>query len=60
MTIPLEGKMQRLERRLKARTKRDGKPQPGFEQNVAHIRAEMEIISGRIEFAKAQMEGNNG
>lgn len=56
----LEDKAARLERRLKARTKPNGEPKSGYEQNVAHIRAEMELISSRIEFAKAQMEGKHG
>lgn len=52
----LETKMNELERRMKARCKPDGSARPGYEQNVARIRAEMEIISGRIEFARQAME----
>lgn len=33
--------------KLKARTKPDGTPKTGFEQNVAVIRAELEQISER-------------
>lgn len=51
MTHPLEHKMNRLQSKLKGRTKPNGDPKPGYEQNVAQIRAEMQIISSRIELA---------
>lgn len=56
---PLERKMNDLQRKMSARTKPDGKPRPGYEQNVAQIRAEMEIISGRIQIARRLAEENN-
>lgn len=34
-----------LSERLRKRTHRDGSPMPGFEQNVAAIRAELEQLS---------------
>lgn len=58
MTTPLEDKFNRLQKKLNSRTGRDGKPRPGYEQNVAQIKAEMQIISGRIE--AAQGKTNNG
>lgn len=54
-----ERRMDKLASRLKARTRQDGTPLPGFEQNVASIRAEMEQIServARIEAAKRTIE----
>lgn len=42
-----ERRMDKLASRLKARTRHDGTPLPGFEQNVATIRAELEQISER-------------
>lgn len=56
VTHPLEQKMNQLQRKLKARTRRDGAASPGFEQNVAAIRAEMELLSGRIEYARRKAE----
>jgi hypothetical protein len=55
MTTALEDKMNKLQAALKARTKSDGVPKNGYERNVAHIRAEMELLSSRIEYAQAQM-----
>lgn len=48
MSTPHERRVQRLEERLKARTKADGKPRPGYEQNVAAIRAELDLLNERI------------
>lgn len=42
-----ERRIQKLQERLKARTKHDGTPRPGFEQNVAAIRSELEMMSER-------------
>jgi predicted Zn-dependent protease len=42
-----ERRIEKLRQRLKARTKHDGTPRPGFEQNVATIRAELEAMSER-------------
>lgn len=56
MTTHFERRMDILAQRLKARTKHDGTPRPGFEQNVAQIRAEMEQLSQRA----AMIGGNDG
>lgn len=45
MTSYVSQRIDKLEQRLKARTKRDGKPLPGYEQNVAAIRAELEQLA---------------
>ncbi len=41
----VSNRIDRLAERLKARTQRDGKPKPGYEQNVAAIRAELEQLA---------------
>lgn len=54
-----ERRIEKLAARLKARTRHDGTPLPGFEQNVASIRAELEQIServARIDAAKGAIE----
>ena len=45
MTTGAERRVDKLAARLKARTKRDGTPLPGYEQNVAAIKAELAQIS---------------
>lgn len=52
MISPFQMKIQSIERKLKARTRPDGTPRPGFEQNVAVLRAELEMISEKIQAAK--------
>ena len=42
-----ERRMELLSRRLKGRLRHDGTPVRGFEQSVAQIRAEMELLSVR-------------
>lgn len=54
----LQEKMKRLEERLKART-RGGEARPGYEKNVAMIRAEMALLSSRIELVQEQCNGGN-
>lgn len=39
-----ERRIDKLQRLLKARTKADGTPRPGYEQNVATIQAEIETL----------------
>lgn len=56
MSTHIERRMDVLAQRLKARTKHGGTPRPGFEQNVAQIRAEMEQLSQRA----ATIGGNDG
>lgn len=51
---PLEEKANRLQAKLKARTHRDGTPRRNHEQSVAMLRAELEIIDGRIKYAAEQ------
>lgn len=58
MTTYQEHRMNILERRLRGRTQRDGKPMPGFEQNVAAIRAEMEQLS--VRYAKNEDADSDG
>lgn len=53
-----ERRMELLQRRLRARTRADGSPQHGYEQNVAAIKAEMELISVRAAVAKDIEDGN--
>lgn len=48
-----ERRMDKLAARLRARTRHDGTALPGFEQNVATIRAELEQISERVARAEA-------
>lgn len=43
-----------LQERLKRRTKAGGRPLPGYEQNVAAIRAEIETLSGVAEDKDAE------
>lgn len=45
MSTYQERRLEKLAAKLKARTQRDGKPLPGFEQNVAQIKAEMAQLS---------------
>ena len=45
-----------LERRLRARTKSDGKPLPGYAENVAAIRAELELLTR--DFKNPEGKGN--
>jgi hypothetical protein len=52
MTSPFHIKMQVLQKKLKARTRPDGSARPGFEQNVAVLRAEMAIVNDMIESSK--------
>lgn len=40
-----ERRVDRLAERLRKRCRKDGTPLPGFEQNVAAIRAELEQLS---------------
>lgn len=58
MSLYVTKRIDKLEARLKARTKRDGKPLPGYEQNVAAIRAELEQLSLNIEVAEGNDDGN--
>lgn len=44
-----ERRVDRLSRLLKARTRHDGTPRVGYEQNVAHLRAEIELLTAREE-----------
>jgi hypothetical protein len=55
--MSLEDRHDKLVKRLRARTKANGDPRPGFEQNVASIRAELEMISHRIEYVKEIQSG---
>lgn len=43
-----ESRKEMLLARLKARTKHDGSPKPGYAENVAAIRAELNLIEERI------------
>lgn len=52
--MTLEKRFSKLEARLKARTKHNGDARPGYEQNVAVIRAEMAQITERIQYVKDQ------
>lgn len=45
MSFPSERRIDKLQRLLKSRTKADGTPRPGFEQNVATIRAQIEQLT---------------
>lgn len=45
MTTRVERRIEKLQRLLKARTRHDGTARPGFEQNVASIRAEIETLT---------------
>lgn len=45
MSTYIERRMERLASMLKSRTRGDGKALPGYEQNVARIKAEMEQLS---------------
>lgn len=55
-----ERRVEKLQSRLKGRTRHDGTPLPGFEQNVASIRAELEEISERVSRVIAQKEATDG
>ncbi len=52
-----ERRMDMLAKRIKGRTRHDGSPMPGFEQNVASLRAEMELISERLARVAELMNG---
>lgn len=45
MSTYIERRMDILANRLKSRTQRDGKALPGYEQNVAAIKAELAQLS---------------
>jgi hypothetical protein len=45
MSLGVTRRVDKLQARLRARTRRDGKPLPGYEQSVAAIRAELEQLS---------------
>jgi hypothetical protein len=47
-------RIDQLAHRLKARTKADGTARPGFEQNVAALRAEIEQLTEREGYANAE------
>lgn len=47
MSTYIERRMEVLAQRLKSRTQRDGKPMPGYEQNVAMLKAEMAQLTDR-------------
>lgn len=40
-----ERRINRLQQRIRSRTRSDGTPLPGFKQNVAQIRAEIEQLA---------------
>lgn len=43
------GRKDKLLQMLKARTKHDGSPKPGYAENVASIRAELEQLADQAE-----------
>jgi hypothetical protein len=45
MSTPQERKMEKLAKLLKARTRHDGTARPGFESNVALLRAQLEQLN---------------
>lgn len=51
MSTHVERRVDVLAKRLKNRTQKDGTPLPGYEQNVASIKAEL---------AQLSVKGNNG
>lgn len=53
-------RLELLTRRLKARTKGDGKAKPGYEQNVAVIKAEISLLQENIAAAERGGVGNEG
>lgn len=53
----LQARQARLVDKLKARTQRDGTPRAGYEQNVATIRAELDIIQERLNSVKEEDVG---
>jgi hypothetical protein len=60
MTTYFGRRLERLEQKLRSRTRRDGTPMQGFEQNVAAIRAELEQINERAAVAAAMKEEISG
>jgi hypothetical protein len=48
MSKGLTNRVERLTRRLKARTRANGDPKPGYEQNCAVIRAELDMITKSV------------
>lgn len=57
MSTYAERRFEALKQKLQARTQRDGKALPGFKQNVAAIRAEMDTLQGRIDNEGDQTDG---
>lgn len=49
MATRVERRVDRLARLLKSRTKSDGTPLPGYKQNVAQLRAEIETLTSTEE-----------
>lgn len=49
MSTHQERRLEKLQRMLKARTRHDGTPKPGFSSNVASIRAQIEQLSVEID-----------
>lgn len=45
MTTFQERRVAKIQRMLKARTKHDGTPRAGYEQNVASLEAELQTLS---------------
>lgn len=52
MTSPFHMKMDSVQKKLKARTRPDGTARPGYEQNVAMLRAELAILNDLIDATK--------
>jgi hypothetical protein len=50
--VDMESRKQALLDRLKARTNRDGRARPGYEQSVVMIRAELQIAEEIVEGVK--------
>lgn len=50
MSTHIERRVEVLARRLKTRTQKDGTPLPGYEQNVAGIKAELAQLSEKDEY----------
>lgn len=55
--MSLDERFKKLEGRLRARTRPNGEPLKGYEQNVAVIRAEMDMINARIEKTREHESG---
>lgn len=53
-------RLDKLTARLRARTDREGKPLPGYRENVAALKAEIAMLAEQMDAVKEMGADNNG